>query len=223
MNACTNLKQGWVGSVFLPSGRVSGYEILFGSGLGLMNFGSGSLTGFGHIYGKNIFGLVKKFLRVAWVHKKMARVRSGWPKWPRVGLNLGSGFDPTHPYLNSTVELISIMHLQSLFFQIGRQYCMQKWCNYVLMIKIMQRKLTSDSFVGTTRQYISLVRDSHQFYNYNPTRFEKVQLVFKTSPTRYQNKSNQISKLVQLDFKTIQINFKKSPTSFQNQSKYVSR
>ena len=34
---------------------------------------------------KNVFGLVQKFLRVARVHKKMARVRSGWPKWPRVG------------------------------------------------------------------------------------------------------------------------------------------
>ena len=48
---------------------------------------------------KNIFGLVKKFLRVARVHKKLARVGSGWPKWPRVGSNFGSGFDPTHPYL----------------------------------------------------------------------------------------------------------------------------
>ena len=28
--------------VFLPSGRVSGYEILLGLGLGLMNFGLGS-------------------------------------------------------------------------------------------------------------------------------------------------------------------------------------
>ena len=46
----------------------------------------------------NIFGLVKKNFRVARVHKKMARVGSGWPKWPRVGSNLGSGFDPTHPY-----------------------------------------------------------------------------------------------------------------------------
>ena len=46
---------------------------------------------------KNIFGLVKKFLRVARVHKKMARVGSGWPKWPRVGSNFGSGLDPTHP------------------------------------------------------------------------------------------------------------------------------
>ena len=34
---------------------------------------------------KNIFGLVKKFLRVARVHKKIARVELGWPKWPRVG------------------------------------------------------------------------------------------------------------------------------------------
>ena len=47
---------------------------------------------------KNIFGLVKKFLRVARVHKKIARVGSGWPKWPRIGSNFGSGFDPTHPY-----------------------------------------------------------------------------------------------------------------------------
>ena len=46
----------------------------------------------------NIFGLVKKNFQVARVHKKMARVGSGWPKWPRVGSNLGSGFDPTHPY-----------------------------------------------------------------------------------------------------------------------------
>ena len=23
---------------------------------------------------------------------------SGWPKWPRVGSNLGSDFGPTHPY-----------------------------------------------------------------------------------------------------------------------------
>ena len=47
---------------------------------------------------KNIFGLVKKFLRVARVDKKMARVGAGWPKWARVGSNLGSGFDPTHPW-----------------------------------------------------------------------------------------------------------------------------
>ena len=44
---------------------------------------------------KNIFGLVKKFLQVARVHKKMAQVGSGWPKWPRVGSNLGSV--PTRP------------------------------------------------------------------------------------------------------------------------------
>ena len=36
--------------------------------------------------------------RVTRVHKNVSRVGSGWPKWPRVGSNLGSGFDPTHPY-----------------------------------------------------------------------------------------------------------------------------
>ena len=71
-------------------------------------FGSSSGQVFSHFFSqfglnldtfmeKNIFGLVKKFLRVARVHKKMARVGSGWPKWPRVGSNLGSGFGPTHP------------------------------------------------------------------------------------------------------------------------------
>ena len=61
-------------------------------------------------------GLDKITPWVARVSKIIVRVGSGWPKRPRVGSNLGSGFDPTHPYLNSTVELISIMHLQSLFF-----------------------------------------------------------------------------------------------------------
>ena len=71
----------------------------FGSSSGLVfsSFFEPILTKFGHICGKIFFGLVKKFLRVARVDKKMARVGSGWPKWPRVGSNLGSGFDPTHP------------------------------------------------------------------------------------------------------------------------------
>ena len=45
---------------------------------------------------KNIFGLVKKFLRVAQVHKKMARV--GLAKMALGRVKSGSGFDPTHPY-----------------------------------------------------------------------------------------------------------------------------
>ena len=40
---------------------------------------------------KNIFGLVKKFLQVARVHKKMA--------WGLAKMaSVASGFDPTHPY-----------------------------------------------------------------------------------------------------------------------------
>ena len=42
-------------------------------------------------------GLDKIIPRVARAHKKIVRVGSAWPKWPRVGSNLGSGFDPTHP------------------------------------------------------------------------------------------------------------------------------
>ena len=43
-------------------------------------------------------GLDKIIPRVARVSKIIVRVGSGWPKRPRVGSNLGSGFDPTHPY-----------------------------------------------------------------------------------------------------------------------------
>ena len=42
-------------------------------------------------------GLDKIILLVARVHRKIVQVGSGWPKWSRVGSNLGSGFDPTHP------------------------------------------------------------------------------------------------------------------------------
>ena len=46
----------------------------------------------------NIFGLVKIIFRVARVHKKMARVGSGWPKWPRVGSNLWSVLTRPEPF-----------------------------------------------------------------------------------------------------------------------------
>ena len=42
-------------------------------------------------------GLDKITPRVARVSKIIVRVGLGWPKRPRVGSNLGSGFDPTHP------------------------------------------------------------------------------------------------------------------------------
>ena len=43
-------------------------------------YNTASIVGFG------LLGFIKKLLG------------SGWPKWPQVGSNLGSGFDPTHAY-----------------------------------------------------------------------------------------------------------------------------
>ena len=48
--------------------------------------------------GKNCLGLRKNYYGLARVLQNIARVGSGWAKHPRVGSNLGSGFDPTHPY-----------------------------------------------------------------------------------------------------------------------------
>ena len=70
-------------------------------------------------------GLDKIIPRVARVLKIIVRVGSGWPKRPRVGSNLGSGFDPTHPYCwsnekNSRYNLPMITQesglIQSSFF-----------------------------------------------------------------------------------------------------------
>ena len=49
--------------------------------------------------GKNCLGLRKNYYGLARVLQNIARVGSGWAKHPRVGSNLGLGFNPTHPYL----------------------------------------------------------------------------------------------------------------------------
>ena len=71
-------------------------EIWFGSSSGqiFLHFS----VNFGCIWQKISNISQKKVLRVTRVLEKVARVGSGWPKRPRVGSNLGSGFDPTHPY-----------------------------------------------------------------------------------------------------------------------------
>ena len=89
-------------------------------GLGLVKFGSGQTrvmfsshfsVNFDLIQGwwSSAFGKMveqsmsnhnwvgQNYTSVARVLKIIVRVGSGWPKRPRVGSNLGSGFDPTHP------------------------------------------------------------------------------------------------------------------------------
>ena len=59
-------------------------------------------------------GLDKIIPRVARVLKIIVRVGSGWPKRPRVGSNLGSGFDPTHPYIMQFLQFFKIFVVKSL-------------------------------------------------------------------------------------------------------------
>ena len=84
----------WVGS------QVN--AIWFGSSSGIIFFSFFSqfwlnFAKISNIQGKIFLWVNEKFLLVTWVHTNISRVGLVWPKWPRVGSNLGSGFDPTHP------------------------------------------------------------------------------------------------------------------------------